>query len=338
MTTTLKVDAGLHGELADAGGRALALEAAGYTGVTTSEVAHDPFLPLALAAAATGRVDLVTSIAVAFARNPLTLAHLADDLHRLSAGRFVLGLGSQIRPHITKRFSMPWSRPAARMEELIRAIRAIWARWHEGEPLAFRGEFYRHTLMTPMFDPGPNPHGRPPIHLAAVGPLMTRVAGRVADGLIAHAFTTADYLRRVTLPALETGLAEAGRTRADVEISVPLFVVVTGDDPARREANTRQRAQIAFYGSTPAYRPVLEHHGWSDAHEELHALSRQGRWDDMTAVIDDEMLATFAIVAEPHEIADRIRDRWAGLVDRVQFDPPPGDPTAWSGVVADLTG
>ncbi|RMH73350.1 MAG: TIGR03617 family F420-dependent LLM class oxidoreductase [Actinomyces sp.] len=329
----MKVDAGLHGPLDEARTRARALEEAGYDGLLSSEIAHDPFFPLVLAADATERVELITGIAVAFARNPMLLANIGDDLQRFSRGRFVLGLGSQIRPHITKRFSMPWSHPAARMEEMIRAIRAIWACWHHGEPLAFRGEFYRHTLMTPMFDPGPNPHGEPPIHLAAVGPMMTRVAGRVADGLVAHAFTTASYLEAVTLPALREGLADSGRERDAVEVSLPLFVVTGGDDEASRAADAQQRAQIAFYGSTPAYRGVLEHHGWGDAHVELNRLSKQGRWEDMARVIDDEMLATFAIVAEPGDVAGAVLERWGGLVDRVQLGDRP-DIEEWPDIVA----
>ncbi|NIR36727.1 MAG: LLM class F420-dependent oxidoreductase, partial [Actinobacteria bacterium] len=315
----MKIDAGLHGGLADAGAVAQQLEASGFDGLQTAEVAHDPFLPLVLAAEKTERIQLMTGIAVAFARNPMLLANVGWDLHEYSGGRFVLGLGSQIKPHITKRFSMPWSRPAARMQEMIEAIRAIWACWNDGEKLDFRGEFYSHTLMTPMFTPGVNPHGNPPIHLAAVGPMMTRVAGRVADGFVSHAFQTADYLRDVTVPALEEGLADAGRSRTEVEISMPLFVV---SGTTEEEFDDRKRAtkgQIAFYGSTPAYKGVLEHHGWGDLQPELNRLSKQGRWVEMGDVIDDEILSTFAVVGEPHEVPELIRDRFGGLVDRISI-------------------
>jgi probable F420-dependent oxidoreductase len=329
----VKLDAGLMGSLGDVGERAAAMEAFGYDGVLTAEISHDPFFPLLLAADRTERVELATGIAVAFARNPMLLANIAWDLHAFSGGRFILGLGSQIKPHITKRFSMPWSKPAARMEDMIDAIHAIWDSWTNGERLDHRGEFYSHTLMTPMFDPGPNPHGDPRITLAAVGPLMTRVAGRVADGFVSHAFQTPSYLREVTVPALEAGLAERGRSRRDFEISIPAFVVsgLTEEEIAAAARATKQ--QIAFYGSTPAYRPVLEHHGWGDAHPELNRLSKDGRWVEMADVIDDEMLSHFAIVAEPDGIAAEIESRFGGIVDRIQFGISTENPEVWGPVV-----
>ena len=207
----MKVDGGISTDLRKVPGQARAAEEFGYSGLWTAETNHDPFLPLVLAAEHTEQVELGTSIAVAFARNPMILATTANDLQTASQGRFMLGLGSQIKPHIEKRFSMPWSHPAPRMRELISAIRSIWLSWSDGSRLAFRGEYYRHTLMTPMFDPGPNPYGNPPIFLAAVGSLMTEVAGEVADGLLAHSFTTARYLREVTLPALDRGLVTSVR-------------------------------------------------------------------------------------------------------------------------------
>ena len=254
-------EASSSSELASIGNRARRMEQDGYSGLLSAETSHDPFLPLALAAQQTERIELMTAIAVGFARNPMVLAHVAWDLQALSGGRFLLGLGSQIQAHITKRFSMPWSRPAARMEEMIQAIRAIWDAWQTGERLNFRGEFYRHTLMTPMFSPGPIDVPPPPILISAVGPLMTRVAGRAANGLVCHAFQTAEYLRDVTLPNVDAGLAEAGRDRSEFQISMPVFVVsgFREDEVAAKAARTRE--QIAFYGSTPAYRAVLEHHG-----------------------------------------------------------------------------
>src|ERR1700744_6574837 len=231
------------------------LEAAGYDGAWTAEVKHDPFLPLGVAAAATARVSRGTAIAVAFARSPMTTAYVATDLQAASRGRFILGLGSQIKAHITRRFSMPWGRPAPQMREYILALRAIWSSWNEGAPLDFQGEYYQHTLMTALFRPEPNPYGPPRVFLAAVGAAMTRVAGEVTDGLVVHGFTTERYLREVTLPALAEGAARAGRSRDDVEVTCPGFVVIDdgSDAVAARIAATRR--QIAFYGSTPAYRP-----------------------------------------------------------------------------------
>ena len=313
------------------------LEDLGYDGVLSAEITHDPFLPLVVAAEHTERVDNGTSIAVAFARNPMTLANLGHDLQTYSAGRFRMGLGSQIKPHIEKRFSMPWSHPAARMRELILAMRARWATWNTGAPLEFRGEFYRHTLMTPMFDPGPNPYGDPVVTLAAVGGLMTEVAGEVADGLILHAFTTERYVREVTLPALERGFTKSGRTRADFEISGPLFVVTGANDEEMAASVQATKQQIAFYASTPAYRSVLELHGWGDLGDEMNRLSKQGEWVQMGALVDDDVLDTFAVVAEPEQVAARMRDRYGDLVDRILFSAPVRkDPQRWRSAIAEF--
>ncbi len=310
-------------------------EQVGYDGIWSAETSHDPFLPLVLAAEHTERLELGTGIAVAFARNPMTLAVLANDLQTLSEGRFLLGLGSQIKPHIEKRFSMPWSHPAARMRELVLAIRAIWASWADGSRLAFRGQFYRHTLMTPMFDPGPNPFGNPRIFVAAVGERMTEVAGEVADGMLAHGFTTERYLREVTVPALERGLAASGRKRSDVEISYP-GMVVTGADEAGVAAATRAvKTQLAFYGSTPAYRPVLELHGWGDLQSDLNTLSKRGAWEEMADLIDDEVLDAFAVVADLDDVAAIVLERFGGMVDRFNFYAPyPMEPARWAEVLA----
>ena len=254
----MRVDAKLQlsgdARLAGVGARAAGLEADGYDGLWTSEAAHDPFLPVALAAQTTEHVTLGTGIAVAFARTPMTVAYLANDLQLLSAGRFVLGLGSQVKPHVQRRFSMPWSSPAARMREFVVALRAIWACWQTGEPLQHDGEFYTHTLMTPYFSPGPNPFGTPPVHLAAVGELMTQVAGEVADGLLLHAFTTGRYLVERTLPALERGAASAGRSRGDLEVSYPCLIATGTTEQEMSTALAAVRNQVAFYASTPAYR------------------------------------------------------------------------------------
>jgi probable F420-dependent oxidoreductase len=332
------VDAIVGGDLRDATSIARRAEDLGFDAIVTAEVAHDPFLPLALAAPATTRIRLVTGIAVAFARNPMTVAVTANDIHRLSEGRLVLGLGSQIKPHITKRYSMPWSSPAARMREFIQAVRAIWTSWADGAPLQFRGEFYRHTLMTPMFDQGPSEFGTPPIFLAAVGPVMTAVAGEVADGLLAHAFTTPEYFRDVTMAHLERGLAAAGRSRRDVQVSIPLFMVTGRDEAELAAAAGPTRMQIAFYGSTPAYRGVLEHHGWGELGDELNRLSKQGEWLKMGDAIDDAVLEAFAVVGEPSSVAAQIERRYGGLIDRVQVGISRDDPNTSAALVAALHG
>jgi len=313
------IDATIDAHLATVGTAAAAAEDTAYDGVWVAEINHDPFLAALHAADRTSRATVGTGIAVAFARSPMTVAMAADDLQRHSGGRFVLGLGSQIRPHIERRFSMPWSHPADRMREFIQALRAIWRCWAGGEPLQFAGRFYTHTLMTPFFSPGPNPYGPPPVYLAAVGPRMTRVAAQEADGLFVHAFTTPRYLREVTIPAVLEGLAEAGRRRDEFTVCLPAFVVTGDDESETGAARQRTRAQIAFYGSTPAYRPVLALHGWEDLHTELNARSKQGEWEQMAAAIDDEVLHTFAVVGTPSQVAAALRERFAGLVDRLSF-------------------
>jgi probable F420-dependent oxidoreductase len=319
----VKIDAIIEGGARDTGRIAAHAETLGCDGIMIPEVAHDPFVPIALAASATSRIRLATGVAVAFARNPMNVAVVASDLHRLADGRFALGLGSQIKPHITRRYSMPWSHPAARMREFIAAVRAIWCAWEDGTPLDFSGDFYQHTLMTPMFSHGPSPCGWPSIHVAAVGPLLTAVAGEVADGLNVHGFTTAAYVRDVTIPQLEAGLARGGRDRDAVEVSLPaLCAVVDGDDDARL---AQMRSTIAFYGSTPAYRPVLEHHGWGALGEELHRLSREGQWHEMGTIIDDEVLHTFVAVGDVKTVAADIEDRYGDVVDRIQLGMPADD-------------
>ena len=333
----MKIDGGIAGGLDRAAASAAELERRGYDGVMAAETSHDPFLPLLLAAQDTERVDLVTSIAVAFARSPMTLAQTAWDLQAASHGRFVLGLGSQIRAHITRRFSMPWSHPAPRMREMILAIRAIWACWNEGTKLDFRGDFYTHTLMTPFFNPGPNPHGDARIFLAGVGELMTEVAGEVADGFICHGFTTRRYVDEVTLPALEKGRAKAGRSMDGFELSGPMFVVTGRDEAEMAAAAKGVRGQIAFYGSTPAYRKVLDLHGWGDLQDELNRMSKEGRWGEMGELIDDEILATFAVVAPLDEVAAGLRDRWGDVLGRLSFYAPyETDTTQWDQVIANL--
>ena len=334
----MKIDSMLTGSITDAGRAAADLELAGYSGAWTVEGPHDPFLPLAVAAASTREIELGTAIAVAFARNPMLLANIGWDLQTLSQGRFVLGLGSQIKPHITKRFSMEWSRPAARMREMVQAVRAIWDTWQHGTPLRFRGDFYQHTLMTPMFTPKASDlgdFGPPPVYLAGVGPLMTEVAGEVCDGFMCHPFTTEKYLREVTLPALERGRATADATIDGYEIAGPSFVVTGETDEEMEGLAAATCQQIAFYGSTPAYRPVLEIHGWGDLQSDLNNLSKRGQWVEMAALIDDEILNTFAVVAPPEEIAPELACRYGDIISRISFYAPyRGDSDRWQAVMA----
>jgi probable F420-dependent oxidoreductase len=318
----LTVDGAVSSQLANVAEAANRLERRGYDCCWTAEINHDPFLPLVLAAEHTTTIELGTSIAVAFARNPMTVANIGWDLQAYSNGRFILGLGSQIKPHIEKRFSMPWSRPVPRMREFVLALREIWSCWQDGTKLGFEGDFYTHKLMTPMFTPEPLEHDFPKVFVAAVGEAMTEMCGEVADGLLAHAFTTKRYFEEVTTPALLRGMARSGRERSEFQLSCPLFVV-TGNDDAELAANAiGTRKQIAFYASTPAYRKVLELHGWGDLQTDLHRLSLQGGWDEMGSLIDDEILREFAVVAPLGELADAIRLRCDGVIDRVMVGFP----------------
>jgi probable F420-dependent oxidoreductase len=300
-------------EVEEAAARA---ERDGYDGFGAAEAKHDVFPALALAARATETITLQSAIAVAFARNPMSLAVLANDLQLISGGRFQLGLGSQVQAHIERRFAMPWGKPAARMEEFVAAVRAIWASWESGERMAFRGEFYRHTLMTDFFNPGPNAFGNPPILLAAVGERMTAVAGRAADGLIVHPLTSPAYVRERTLPILR----ESRESLDGFQVSLAAFVVVGEDEKARAAAEQAVRGQIAFYGSTPAYRPVLELHGWGDLADRLNALSRRQAWAEMAGLITDDVLGTFAVGGD--DVAGELRRRFGGIIDRLSFYTP----------------
>lgn len=333
----MKVDGGIGNDLGKAGAQAKEVEAAGYSGAWTAETAHDPFFPLLLAAEHTEKLEVGTSIAVAFARNPMTLANIGWDLQSYSKGRFMLGLGSQIKPHITKRFSMEWSHPAARMREMIMAIRAIWDTWLNGTPLDFRGDFYTHTLMTPFFTPDAAemaPYGPPKIYLAGVGELMTEVAGEVCDGFLCHGFTTEKYLREVTIPALARGRAKAGKTMEGFEIVGPSFVVTGTNEKEMDAAATGTRRQIAFYGSTPAYRGVLDIHGWGGLQDELNTLSKQGKWAEMGDLITDDILNTFAVVAEPEKVAPELISRYGDVISRISFYAPyKADPDRWLPVI-----
>tara|TARA_B100001146_G_C16172469_1_gene430723 strand:- start:2 stop:1012 length:1011 start_codon:yes stop_codon:yes gene_type:complete len=315
----MKIDAGIiSSDAREAGISAKNLEDAGYDGAFTYEGPHDPFLPLVGAALSTEKIELMTSIAVAFARNPMILANLGFDLNLLSKGRFILGLGSQIKPHITKRFSMPWSSPAARMKEMISAIQAIWDCWQNGTKLDFRGEFYSHTLMTPFFTPASNPYGTPKIYVAAVGPLMTKVVAESADGLLVHPFHTVKYMEEITLPGVKEGLAEANKSEKNFDFSISVMTATGLDEESFINSVNAVRNQIAFYGSTPAYRGVLESCDAGDLQERLNLLSKEGKWAEMAKMIDNDILNNIAVIAESPELAAKeIKKRYEGKGDRL---------------------
>jgi probable F420-dependent oxidoreductase len=325
----VKVDAPLvAAALDEVPGAARAIEGAGFDGAYTFEGPHDPFLPLLLAAEHTRRVDLMTAVAIAFARSPMTVAQLGWDLNAASGGRAIVGLGSQIRAHVERRYSMPWSAPAARMREFAGAVRAIWAAWRGDAPLRFEGAHYQHTLMTPFFAPEPSPVGPPRLFLAGVGPAMTAVAGDVADGFVVHPFSTPEYLRSTTLPALRAGAR--GGTDA-FEITWPVMIATGATDEARATAELATRAQIAFYASTPAYRPVLERHDRGDLQPELRARTRSDDWSRLLELVDDELFDLVAVRGTPVECGHELADRTVGLVDRVAPNAPyPTEAGIWT--------
>ena len=309
--------------------QARAFREAGASGVFTFEGTHDVFAPLTLASTV-GGLDLMTNVAIAFPRNPIHLAHQAIDHQILSEGRFALGLGTQIRTQIEKRFGAQFDKPVARMTEMIAALRAIFESWSTGERLNFRGEYYRHTLMTPNFIPGDNPYGPPPIYVGALGPRLTRATAEHADGLLVMPFGNKRFLHEVTMPAVRKGLAAAGKAAHDFTV-IPEIIVSVGED------HTATRRLLAFYGSTPAYRPVLEIHGWVELQPELNALSKQGRWEEMGRLIDDDVLHTIAACGTAADVAAHIRDRVAGVADQIcLYQPGPIAPETLAEVVGAL--
>ena len=332
----MKVDAGVGHKLGSIPDQVRSLEALGYDGIHTAETNHDPFFPLLLAAEHSKKLELATSIAVAFARSPMNLANIGHDLNAYSRGRFTLGLGSQIKPHITKRFSMQWGAPADQMRELVLAMRGIWANWYEGAPLEFVGKYYRHTLMTPAFTPQDKEYGAPRVVLAAVGPRMTEVAGEVADGLIIHPFSTLAYINSVTLPAIETGLTKAGRSRYEFELSYSCFVITGRTEEEFAASKKAAQERIAFYGSTPAYKGVLESIGVGELQGELNAMSKQGRWQEMGTLVTDEMLSEFGVIGEPGKIASQILARYGKFIDRTSASFPVSNDEERSKIIAEL--
>lgn len=302
------------------------IETDGYDGVVALENRHDPFLPLAVAAVTSTSLELATGVAIAFPRSPMVMANIGWDLQRASGGRFELGLGSQVRGHNERRFSVPWSAPAPRLEEYVQAVRAIWRTWHDGVPLEFDGEHYRFSLMTPNFTPEPLGGPPPRITMAAVGPGMLRAAGRVADGVRLHAFCTRTYIETSVLPELEKGLAQSGRTRDDVTVAGGGFVCTGADDEAVSSAVDWVRTRIGFYGSTRAYWPVLAQHDLLDLGEQLNHLSKNDGWDRMAGLIDDDTVRLFAAVGRHDEIADAIEERFGGVSDAVGASASPEIP------------
>lgn len=337
MSHRIKFDAALMGtdDLLAIPEIARAAETLGFDGLWSSEVSHDPFIPLALAATTTARADLGTAIALSFTRSPMVLAYTSWDLAAMSQGRFILGLGTQVKAHNERRFSVPWDAPLPRLREIVLALRAIWHSWRTGERLNFRGEFYQFTLMTPFFTP-PRHSYAIPIYIAGVNTGLCRLAGELCEGFHVHPLNSVRYLTEIVRPAIAEGAAQAGRSIDDVSLSASVFVV-TGRD-ANETALMREfaRQQIAFYASTPSYRVVFETHGWQSVAEELSALAARKRWGDMPALITDEMVETFAVVAPPDQVGQAALDRYTGLVDRITFYQPyiPGQfDTLWQSAI-----
>jgi probable F420-dependent oxidoreductase len=290
----------------------------GYDGFFTAETQYDPFLPLVVAGMAEPDLDLGTAITVAFPRSPMVLAYTSWDLARLSRGRFMLGLGTQVRAHITRRFSTEWGQPAARLRDYVLALRHIWRSWQDSAPLSYQGEFYEFSLMTPFFDPGPISHPEVPVYIAGVGPHLSRVAGEVCDGFHVHPFHTTSYLDQVVLPNIERGAAKAGRTLEEVDRVTTVFVMTGKDDSEVEQAMGPVRQQVAFYASTPSYRAVLEASGW-DIGERLHAMSRRGEWAEMAELVGDEVITEVGVAAPIDKLGAAIRDRYGDRVQRVGF-------------------
>ncbi len=297
-------------------------ETLGFDGLWTTETQHHPLFPLVLTAARTNHIELGTAIMVAFARSPMDLAYQAWDLAQLSQGRFILGLGTQVKPHIERRFAMRWGPPVPKLREYVQALRHIWHSWQTGERLNFRGDFYRITLMSPFFNPGPIDHPDIPIYLAGVNEGLCRLAGELADGFHLHPFHSLRYLQEQAIPWIEAGAREAGRSLADITLSTAVFVITGKDEEAMQRSRNDVRQQIAFYASTPTYRTIMAIHGWEEIAAELSRLAAQQKWDDMPHLITDNMLTHFAVEAPPEHLADAVQARYAGLLDRISYYAP----------------
>jgi len=315
----MKIDCSISADLNKVKSDVTRLQEFGYDGARVAELTHDPFLALTLAAEYSEDIDLMTSVAVAFARNPMSMAHLAHDLNAFSRGRFILGLGTQVQPHVVKRFGMPWYKAPRQMREFINAMHAIFDCWYDGDQLEFEGEYYQHTLMPRTFKPTNTEFGRPKIFLSATGPLMTKVAAETADGLIMHPFSTEKYIREVNLPAITEGRIKAEVAPEDFEIDYAPMIATGQTEEEIEKAVAQVKDRIAFYGSTPGYRMVLELHGWGELQGELNRLMREHRTHEMAELIDDEILHTFAIVGEPNTIAPEFKRRYGDLINRSAF-------------------
>ena len=311
----------------------------GYDGISVEETAHDPFAALMLAATTTSRVTLETRVAIAFPRSPMVVAHSARDLQDFSEGRFRLGLGTQVKGHIERRFSVPWVSPGPRMREYVQALRAIWDTWQEGTPLDFQGKFYKFNLMTPFFSPGPSIHPKPPVAISAINPYNCRVAGQVCDGLALHPLTSIRYIKEAIIPNIEIGAREAGRDPQEVKLSTSGFIITGPDSRTIAAQKEAAKQRIAFYASTRTYFPVLELHGYQELGQKLHELSLKGQWSEMTRMVSDEMLDTFAVIGGYDEVGQQLKEQLDGLVDEVGFSmevSTPEDEKALRRIIEDL--
>jgi probable F420-dependent oxidoreductase len=319
------IDTGLGvGALGDVAAQAQLAEAIGYDALWSSETQHDAFLPLTLAAASTTRIALGTAVAIAFARSPMNLAYIGWDLQQMSAGRFIMGLGTQIKPHIERRFGMTWDHPTPRLREYILAMRHIWNCWQTGEKLNFRGEFFKLTLMSPFFNPGPIAHPRIPIYIAGVNEHLCELAGELCEGFHVHPFHTPKYIAEFILPHIEAGLRKSGRARADIALSSAIFVIAGESAEERAAVREMARQQISFYASTPSYHPVFALHGWQEQANALSALASRGKWDEMPKLVSDAMLAEFAEEGTYAELPAKLKARYASLLERITYYLPGG--------------
>ena len=322
----MKVDTGLPLDLAQVPEAARRAEALGYDGALTPETGHDPFLAHALAAEHTERIGLGTAVAIAFPRSPMATAQIAWDLQKLSNGRFHIGLGTQVKGHIVRRYGMDWVPPGPRMRDYVLMMRAIWDSWQNGTKPSFEGEHYRYTLTSPMFSPAPIEHPNIPIHISAINPYNCRLVGELCDGIKLHPFNTPKYMNEVILPNIEKGAKKAGRDMKDIELCGMGFVITGKTEEEVEKAKAPARQQIAFYGSTRTYQPVLDIQGWGHLTQELFALSIEGKWQDMATRITDDMLDTFAVIGTYDEIVPKIIEKSAGVIDRSNFSIPVRSP------------
>lgn len=338
----IHLDTGLgthFGDLSQVPHLAHEAEALGFNALWSPETKHDPFLPLVLAAEHTTTIRLGTAVAIAFPRSPMVLANLGWDLAKFSGGRFILGLGTQVKGHNERRFSVPWVPPGPRLRDMVLAIRAIWNAWQNGTRLDFRSPHYTHTLMTPFFNPGPIAHPDVPIFLGGVNPYMCRLAGEVADGLLMHSLNSVTYIRQVVLPALEEGLQKSSRERRAFTLRGTVFPILgdTEEELALARAAVRQR--IAFYASTRTYKVVLEAHGWGDLTDHLHGMAARGEWEAMGREITEEMLDAFCVTSTPEQLGSALHTRFDGLVDRLFLNltyEPAAKKIDWRRVIREL--